>query len=573
MNRKRLLGRRDDEEFDDIIDDIPIPANKNTAPPTAISKPEEIKEGSISKVYASKSIKKVTSTKMNEEEISEKVIPSDVKTIKILNGQAPVDEFVPNRASYRVYGAMGNQYSKTLVVSKTQTNNNKFYIVQLLENPNTKQYFTFYRWGRIGKAGSTKLNTFGTNVSHALMDYNDKINDKTHGGEYKEVDIVYSNEDDEEDADAKMQESIKTSKVESEVAELIKGLFSVKMFTEQVKEIGYDVKRMPLGKLSKAAIKSGFECLRALSDLFEANKGTANQVRGQKLAANKTLAKKIQTFSDEFYGHIPHDIGMSHMSNLLLSDAEKVEKKLDLLDMLSKFKSGKEGSKESKSTNMLDAHYERLGTQIKAMPNTSEEAKIIKKFAESAIAPNHISLKIKIQEVFSLKKDSEFDEFKRDSSKKLLLFHGAKMTSFASILSQGLQLPPHEAPNTGFQFGKGIYHLDVFSKAVLNCFAHLSNGVAFILVSEVAVGNQKEMFHPDYNANSLPPGFDSVKGCGRQGPVSQHEADFEGAGTKLQMGPLGNSQHPSSMLQFNEYVVYDKSQTRMRYLLKCSVGK
>lgn len=567
MNKRKGLGRRDDEEFDDIIDE-PVPVKKQSSSKLQIT--EEISEKKEGEAPEENSAKIKSKTEEKKEASSNS---KDVKKIKVLNGEAPVDDFVPNKDNYRVYGALGNQYTKTMVVSKAKENNNKFYIVQLLEHKTTKNYFTFYRWGRIGKDGSTKLNSFGTNVSQALMDFNNKVTDKMEGGEYKEVDIVYSNEEEEVDQDAKMQESLKNAKVDPLVADLIKTLFSIKMFTEQVKEVGYDVKRMPLGNLSKASIKSAYQCLRALSDLFIAQADSASKSRAEKQAATKNLKTKIETFSNEFYNLIPHDVGMTRMSSLLLDDIEKVNKKLELLDMLTKFKSSKNEDAETKSTNVIDAHYERLKTHMNILPMDSEEAKLIKKYAESTIAPNHQSLKIKIETIFSLKKDSEFEHFSKDINKRLLLWHGAKMSSFASILSQGLQLPPPEAPNTGYQFGKGIYFLDVFSKAILNCFAHLSNGVAYVLVSEVAVGTCNDLFNPDYNAINLPPGCDSTRGAGRQGPKQENEIKFESAGTDIPMGPIVNTSHPSSMLQFNEYVVYNKNQTRMRYLLKCTLGK
>jgi len=38
----------------------------------------------------------------------------------------------------------------------------------------------------------------------------------------------------------------------------------MKMMNNQMKEIGYDAKKMPLGKLSKSSIEKGYEALNAL---------------------------------------------------------------------------------------------------------------------------------------------------------------------------------------------------------------------------------------------------------------------------------------------------------------------
>lgn len=44
----------------------------------------------------------------------------------------------------------------------------------------------------------------------------------------------------------------------------------MKMMNNQMKEIGYDAKKMPLGKLSKSSIEKGYE---ALNKLMEEVKG------------------------------------------------------------------------------------------------------------------------------------------------------------------------------------------------------------------------------------------------------------------------------------------------------------
>jgi len=56
------------------------------------------------------------------------------------------------------------------------------------------------------------------------------------------------------------------------VRELIKLIFDMKMITNQMIEIGYDAKKMPLGKLSKENIKMGYEVLNEL--LVEVEKKT-----------------------------------------------------------------------------------------------------------------------------------------------------------------------------------------------------------------------------------------------------------------------------------------------------------
>ena len=69
-----------------------------------------------------------------------------------------------------------------------------------------------------------------------------------------------------------------------------------------------------------------------------------------------------------------------------------------------------------------------------------------------------------------------------------------------------------------FQFGKGIYFADMASKSANYCWANSSKNVGFLLLSEVALGKCNELFNADYDADKLPQGCHSVKGCGRTAP-------------------------------------------------------
>lgn len=74
------------------------------------------------------------------------------------------------------------------------------------------------------------------------------------------------------------------------------------MMNNQMKEIGYDAKKMPLGKLAKSSILKGYEALKNLMD----------EVKGAK---RKPL---LAQYSNDFFSYIPHDFGFQHMSNFIL---------------------------------------------------------------------------------------------------------------------------------------------------------------------------------------------------------------------------------------------------------------
>ena len=72
----------------------------------------------------------------------------------------------------------------------------------------------------------------------------------------------------------------------------------MKMMNNQMIEIGYDAKKMLLGKLAKSSIMKGYEALKKLME----------EVSG------KQRKESFATLSNDFYSYIPHDFGMKKMA-------------------------------------------------------------------------------------------------------------------------------------------------------------------------------------------------------------------------------------------------------------------
>lgn len=508
-----------------------------------------------------KAAKTAAKGKAKEEEMTdEKPDPKSIKQVKVTNGIAPVDEYVPGKDKYIVYGTKENVYSKTMTVANCTANNNKFYIAQLLEDPKTKHYFTFFRWGRIGKAGDQKMTPHGSALPRAISEYQSKLNDKLRKGEYTEVKIVYGEEEGEaeEDQEEKMQKAIASAAVGADVAELVRSLFSIKLFTESVKTIGYDVKRMPLGKLSIQAIRDGYAALKVISEQLK------------KKGGNKSST--ILESTNDFFRAIPHDFGFQDMRANVISTEAKVQEKVELLDTLSNIKIAKNMLEEapadtSGKTNAIDSHYKKLGADIKGIDLASKEGEMINKYlTTTTTAQMKAGTNIKILNIFSIGKPEETSSFNNALDNKLLLMHGSRMSNFASLLSQGLQVPPPESPTTGFMFGKGIYFTDTFSRAFNQCYIHLSNDVGYLLLCEVALGQSHKMFHSDYSV-TLPADKQSIMACGRVGPdVTKRETIEEKLAVPY--GPIKDTGEKNTMVQFNEYIVFNKNQIKIRYLVK-----
>ena len=75
----------------------------------------------------------------------------------ITKGGAAVDSLVPNKDAYRVFQESTKTYSATLNQSNLDQNNNKFYIIQILQNESSGNLFMWSRWGRVGVPGQNVL--------------------------------------------------------------------------------------------------------------------------------------------------------------------------------------------------------------------------------------------------------------------------------------------------------------------------------------------------------------------------------------------------------------------------------
>eukprot|EP00826_Nyctotherus_ovalis_P049605 TRINITY_DN6010_c0_g1_i3.p1 TRINITY_DN6010_c0_g1~~TRINITY_DN6010_c0_g1_i3.p1 ORF type:complete len:285 (+),score=84.49 TRINITY_DN6010_c0_g1_i3:2372-3226(+) len=221
---------------------------------------------------------------------------AEEKKIVVKKGSAAVDQEFPEASSYHVYESEDKVYNASMMLSDMRKNNNKFYIVQLLESDGgATNYVLWTRWGRVGFTGQSRLIKY-SNSDQGMREYEKKYSAKKKTG-YKDVEITYD-EDTKEDIKEEAKETAdatkkKESKLDKRVQDLIKLIFNMNMMKRQMIEIGYDAKKLPLGKLSKETIKKGYEILEKI----------ANELN---YFADKEI---LLDLSSEFFTTIPHDFG------------------------------------------------------------------------------------------------------------------------------------------------------------------------------------------------------------------------------------------------------------------------
>jgi poly [ADP-ribose] polymerase 2/3/4 len=125
-------------------------------------------------------------------------------------------------------------------------------------------------------------------------------------------------------------------------------------------------------------------------------------------------------------------------------------------------------------------------------------------------------------------------------------------------------------------FGKGVYLADISTKSANYCWAHASNGTGLLLLCEAELGAPPlKLSDADSNADekAKKEGCISIWGVGLTAPKGWKDAgcvhaDLKGVKMPDVSTQPGSTDEANAYLQYNEYIVYDVSQVRLRYLLR-----
>ncbi|CAD8124386.1 unnamed protein product [Paramecium sonneborni] len=486
---------------------------------------------------------------------------SNTSNIDKSNKTAPIDEYFDDQENFIVYEENGKIYdcmmNQTNIMN--DNNNNKFYVVQLLKKKEKDFYYLYTRWGRVGVEGQSAQQSF-LKVESAKKAYESKVRQKSVKGEYRVLERDYSGEQDpkelerlENQKEQREKESYNQSRLHAKIKDLVRLIFDMKMINNQMKEIGYDAKKTPLGKLAASTIKKGFDVLKEISEELQNN------------IPDKTV---LQRLSGEFYSQIPHDFG--YMRAPIIETPQMVKNKLEMLESIQHIQIATKILEEnSEDTNAIDENFKKLGINMQYLEPTDEKVDIIKKYVTNTHCETHRGYGLEVLDVFELQKEQDDNRFKKDLGNRMLLWHGSRLTNFVGILSQGLRIAPPEAPVTGYMFGKGVYFADMVSKSANYCAVTRENNTGLILLCDVALGNTNEKFYSDYYANQLPEGKHSTWGRGKTMPPLSDNISFPGMPeVKVPIGKGAPSGVPHTSLLYNEFIVYDVAQIRLKYLIK-----
>ncbi|XP_032677618.1 poly [ADP-ribose] polymerase [Odontomachus brunneus] len=459
-----------------------------------------------------------------------------------------------------IYQRGKDKYDITLGLTDIQSKKNSYYKMQILKHDQHSRYYLFRSWGRIGTTiGGNKLDSLSSEECieqfEALFEEKTGNQWKTREHFVKVPNRMYPIELDHGDEEIASLDSDIKSNLQKPIQDLMRLIFDVANMKKVMLEFEIDMDKMPLGKLSKKQIEEAYAVLTVLQNELKKESGNTERI-------------KLIDASNKFYTLIPHNCGVSDLKPL--ETLEEIKNKCDMLDALLEMEIAYNllRDKTDAKENPLDNHYKQLKTEIDVLDKKSEEFKMIEQYVKNTHATTHTQYELEIEDVFVVKRQGEeqrYKPFKKLSNRKLL-WHGSRTTNFAGILSQGLRIAPPEAPVTGYMFGKGIYFADMVSKSANYCCTNSANSTGLLLLCEVALGNMYERYQADY-IEKLPKGKHSTIGRGQTQPNPENVYKTKD-GVEVPYGMAAPTNVKKSALLYNEYIVYDVAQVKVRYLLK-----
>ncbi|XP_048190977.1 protein mono-ADP-ribosyltransferase PARP3 isoform X2 [Perognathus longimembris pacificus] len=462
-------------------------------------------------------------------------------------------------------------YDCTLNQTSIGCNHNKFYIIQLLTKGSG--FVCWNRWGRVGEVGQSKISPFAC-LEDAKKDFERKFREKTKNnwaqrdrfvarpGKYTLIEVQADRESQEAvvKVDGGPGKSLVVSKpcsLDPATQKLILNIFSKDMFKNAMTQMHLDVKKMPLGKLSKQQIAKGFEALEALEVA---------------LKAPPARSPGLEELSSHFYTIIPHNFGRRRPPSI--DSLEMVQAKKDMLLVLADIElaqalqaaPGKEEVGET-PPHPLDQNYQLLRCQLQLLEPEEPEYKVIRTYLEqTGSSPRCPALK----HVWRVDREGEC-RFQAHAAlgNRRLLWHGTQVAVVAAVLTQGLRIMPH----SGGRVGRGIYFASENSKSAsyvspVRCGTHQ---VGYMFLGEVALGKEYHITTDEPGLRRPPPGFDSViaRGHTEPDPALDIELQLDGQKVSVPQGrPRPCPEFSSSSFSQSEYLIYRESQCCLRYLLE-----
>ncbi|RZC62704.1 hypothetical protein C5167_024465, partial [Papaver somniferum] len=516
---------------------------------------------------------------LKEEMVVDKGEAIELKEEKLVKatkkGGAFLDQYLPK--GYHVLEHKGERYDVMLYKTDVSNNRNMFHVIQALESDGGRDFMVLSREGHVGdKVQGTsppEMELFRGLKYHITG--RQKIGGQSARSLFVTQNILLVPEE-------LINSQPGVTKLDSRIAKFISLICNVSMMKEQMIEIGYNAKILPLDELSKSTISKGYEALNNISEAItdERDKNTLVQLSGYAFdfpSKTSTLLSLMTTVSKKC------------VAEFIIDTPQKLKSKIKMVEALGEIELATKLLKDEDDTkgDLLNAWYNRLQCELQAIDADSKDYLMIEKYMRNTHLNADSSYSVDIVQFFRVSTKFESEPFRKigfviacrssfaNSSSssvqfsitknRMLLWYGSRLANWTGILSQGLHIAPPQSPVSGYMFGKGVYFADMFLKSANLCCPSSSSRDGVLLLCEVALDEMAEL-RGVHNAVQLPEGKQSIKVVGSTAP-DPSESEVLDDGVVVPLGKPKNHGDQKVDLLHNEHIVYSVDQIRMRYLI------
>jgi poly [ADP-ribose] polymerase len=317
------------------------------------------------------------------------------------------DAECPVKGNVYIDREAGIAYDCMLNQSNVGNNNNKYFILQVIENKfNPNSYTTWFRWGRVGYPGQNNITN--TDLDTAISLFKKKFKDKTgnvfgsatftkKAGKYDMIKLDYGKGKSKSSTsiEVKKEEEVE-SKLCPEVKAAIDLMCDMSIMGRYLKSsLNFDSDKCPLGNISKAQVKAGYELLTKIE---------------AKMLESK-FDEEYEDLLNQYYTKIPHNFGFKRPK--MIKTLQEFKEELALLEALSDIEittSAMKEKEESVSIHPSDQNYQRLKCELTPLKKTNPTYKMIETYLKNTKGPTHHQ-NIKLHNVFEIKRESEAEQY------------------------------------------------------------------------------------------------------------------------------------------------------------------
>ena len=573
--------------LDQLIETEELPSREHLEDMCLENQPEETEREKRIRLADEAAIESERKRSENEttEEYTEKLRTTSTRQKLKVKGAAAVEPTSGMVDSGTVFTEKKAVYSVTMNHVDLVSGKNSYYILQLISHDKKKQWAIFRKWGKTASnIGDDKIEHFPV-LSTAKRDFAKIFEDKTGNSWEDYLDGDFEKQPGkmevlEMDFGADNDDAIKKTKTATEreydgeldkqTRELVELIFDITAMEDCLLEMEINTSEMPLGKLSKGTLKKGLAALSDLQSFLNEHKDTEYESDDSSDVKNRRkYVNRLTGLTNKFYTYIPHCTPEGQSAPAIVDTLEKLKAKNELVQSLMNMEIATTlMSVGDDDVHPIDAHYEKLKCDFTSISKRDKTWKMINTYLQNTHAPSHSDYTLDLTSLWEIDREGEEQKFEKyeDDDNRMLLWHGSRITNWGGILSQGLRIAPPEAPTTGYMFGKGVYFADMSSKSANYCYTTSDKTTGVMVLCEVALGKKPFTCHKANYVDKLPKGSISCYGEGTMAPNPSKSVELDN-GCVVPSGKPKEIKVKSS-LKYNEFIVYDVEQIRMKYLLQ-----